>query len=153
VWWSIVAVVLAVFCLVWYRETQHGPRTVISSAKLYLDLARAGWAVAIACVRSFLQCGRIYIMADADVEVGIDHHGLRHLPLIRDERLLLPCPLLNLGCLVCFRDRWRGAHCEEERSLPGSWKVRWCQGPWNDMLLCCFGGMLYTVVCDIASLS
>ncbi|KAF2816640.1 uncharacterized protein BDZ99DRAFT_140592 [Mytilinidion resinicola] len=47
--WSFVALVLAIFCLAWYRSAQHGPHTVISSAKPYLDLARAGWAIAIAC--------------------------------------------------------------------------------------------------------
>ncbi|KAF2496792.1 hypothetical protein BU16DRAFT_537935 [Lophium mytilinum] len=49
VFWSFVALVLSIFCLVWYRSSQHGPHMVVSSAKLYLDLARAGWAIAIVC--------------------------------------------------------------------------------------------------------
>ncbi|OCL14605.1 hypothetical protein AOQ84DRAFT_20815 [Glonium stellatum] len=49
IFWSLIALILAIFCLVWFRHSSGRDAVTVSSARPYLNLTRVGWALVAIC--------------------------------------------------------------------------------------------------------
>ena len=50
IFWGLAALILALFCLVWFRHSADHDAVIVSSARPYLNLTRTGWVLTIICV-------------------------------------------------------------------------------------------------------
>ena len=50
IFWGLTALILALFCLVWFRHSADRDTVIVSSARPYLNLTRIGWVLAVICV-------------------------------------------------------------------------------------------------------
>ena len=50
IFWGLTALILALFCLVWFRHSADHDTVIVSSVRPYLNLTRTGWVLAVICV-------------------------------------------------------------------------------------------------------